>query len=270
MSLRINTNVASLMAQRNLQTVTGRLQETFGRLSSGLRINSAADDASGLGISMQMRAQMRSMTAAARNTQDGISLAQVAEGALHQMSDIFIRLKELGILALNGTYTQEDRETMDAEYLGLVDELQRIAEETQFNGLSLFTTGDDVEIQVGADDGDTISIGLSNLTQFPQFLAAFPLSGPIGPAIPVSLMDFMIDSISQVRGEFGAVINRLQSVHTSLVNQRGQLAGAESRIRDADLASETAQLTKDLILQQAATAVLSQANSSPQLALDLL
>ena len=210
MSLRIHTNVASLMTQRNLQTVTGRLQETFGRLSSGLRINSAADDASGLGISMQMRAQMRSMTAAARNTQDGISLAQVAEGALHQMSDIFIRLKELGILAQNGTYTQEDREIMDAEYLGLVDELQRIANETEFNGLSLFTTGNDVEIQVGTGDGDTISIELSDLTQFPQFLASFPLSGPIGPDLPVSLMGFMIDSISQVRGEFGSVMNRLE------------------------------------------------------------
>ena len=194
MALRINTNVASLSAQRNLSANSGRLSRTYGRLASGLRIATAADDASGLAISERMRAQVRSLSVATRNIQDGISLTQVAEGALQEMTDILIRMKELAVQAQNGTLNTSDRIVIDQEYLALGAEIERITRETEFNGLSLFSATQTIDIQVGSEDGSTIGVDLTQLTTLGQVIQILPLSLPLGPDIPSDLVTSVIDT----------------------------------------------------------------------------
>ena len=270
MGLRINTNVASITAQRNLQANSTRLQGHFAKLASGLRIATAADDASGLGISERMRAEIRSHSVAARNIQDGISLTQVAEGALQEVSNLFGRMRELATRAQTGTLSDSDRSTLNDEFVALASEVNRITSQTEFNGVSLFSSTTDLRIQSGASESDFIDIGLTQLTTLGTVLQGFPLSGPLGPNVPAELLSSLIDTVSGVRGDIGAVTNRLQSALASSFNVREQLSAAESRIRDTDIAHQTALLAKDTILQQAASSVLTQANASPQLALQLL
>ncbi len=264
MGLRVNTNIASLTTQRNLGAVTDRLQGNFARLSSGLRIANASDDAAGLGISEKLRSQIRSYGANARNAQDGISLVQTAEGALDQVSDQLGRLRELAIQASNGTLGTEDRATIDVEYQAITAEITRISDETEFNGVKLLDNTTALNIQVGLDSGDAIAVT-------PVDVSA--VSGTLGDvttgANAVAELA-AIESISTSRGELGATQNRLQSAFSSIQNVRENLSAAESRIRDVDIAAETADLTRNSILQQAATSVLSQANVQPQLALSLL
>ena len=259
-------------AQRNLFNSTSNLAGNFARLSSGLRIASAADDAAGLGISERMRADIRSYGVASRNAQDGISLVQTAEGALGEVSDILGRMRELSMQSANGTLSDADRTTLDSEFQQLVSEVDRIADTTQFNGVDLLDgTNTSIGIQVGINGtaDDVINVSGADTTA-----ATLGVDGAITTSATATSMlatiDLAIDSVNSSRGTLGAQQNRLGSTLRSLANVRENTSAAESRIRDVDVAFETADLTRNSILQQAATAVLAQANAQPQLALSLL
>jgi flagellin len=271
MGLRVNTNIASLTAQRNLGQVTSRLQGNFSRLSSGLRIAHASDDAAGLGISERMRAQIRSYTVAERNTQDGVSLVQTAEGSLDEVNNLLIRMRELAIQASNGTLSTADRATVDTEFQALVAEVDRIAGTATFNGVTLLdgtTTG--LSIQTGIDAGDVIGIGLTDMRASTLSIDTLDVTSITNASSALTTLDAAIDSVVTARGDLGAAQNRMMSSIASIANTRENLSAAESRIRDVDVAIETADLTRNSILQQAAVAVLGQANVQPQLALSLL
>jgi flagellin len=271
MGLRINTNLASFTAQRNLGEVTGRLQGNYARLASGLRIATAADDAAGLGISERMRSQIRSYAAAGRNAQDGISLAQTAEGALQETSNILNRLRELSIQSANGTLSDSDRNTINTEAQALIEELDRIASSTEFNGFNLLDgTGATAAIQVGIQAGETIDIGLPDTTTATLGVDSLDLTDVTGATAALGALDSAIDDLNTTRGGLGAVQNRLQSTIASIAVARENLSAAESRIRDVDVASESADLTRNSIMQQAAVSILQQANVQPQVALSLL
>jgi flagellin len=271
MGLRVNTNVASLTAQRNLAAVSGRLQGNFARLSSGLRIATAADDAAGLGISERMRSQIRSYAVAGRNAQDGVSLAQTAEGALQEVSNNLTRMRELAVQSSNGTLTTTDRATLDAEFQQLVTEIDRVAGEATFNGVTLLDgTTSSLDIQVGINSGDTITVNLADTTAATLGIDTLDVTSVANSGLAMTAIDTAIDSVSTSRGELGAIQNRLNSAIASISSTRENLSAAESRIRDVDVAAETADLTRNSILQQAAVSVLAQANVQPQLALNLL
>jgi len=270
MGLRVNTNIASMTSQRNLGAVSGRLQGNFSRLSSGLRIATAADDAAGLGISERMRSQIRSFSAAGRNAQDGVSLAQTADGAMQEIGNNLGRMRELAVQASNGTLTTGDRATLDNEFQELISEIDRIATQTAFNGVSLLDgTTATVGIQVGVNSGQTISMNMTDVDA-----AALALTGDVTSAAnagtALGVLDTAINSVSTGRGLIGAGINRMNSAIQSIASARENLSAAESRIRDVDVAMETADLSRNSIMQQAAVSVLAQANQQPQLALNLL
>jgi len=271
MGLRVNTNIASLTAQRNLFAVTSRLQGNFARLSSGMRIVSAADDAAGLAISERMRSQIRSYGVAARNVQDGISLVQTAEGALAEVSNILGRMRELAVQSANGTLSTADQDTLGAEFDQLLQEVDRIAQNAEFNGVNLLdTAGATMAIQVGIDAGDTITITLADMQTAALAIDALDISSLGNPNAALTALDTAQDTVNNFRGTMGAFQNRLQSTLASIQNSTENLSAAESRIRDVDVAFETADLTRNTILQQAAVSVLAQANLQPQLALSLL
>lgn len=271
MGLRINTNVASQTAQRNLHKATTRLQGNFARLSSGLRIASASDDAAGLGISERMRAQIVSYTTASSNVQQGLSLAQTAEGALSETSNILTRMRELAVSATNGTLSTTDRATLDSEFGELKSEIGRIASQTEFNGIQLLDGSvSSTSIQVGVDAGQTISISNQNASGSALGVSSLSVASTAGASSAIGAIDAAIDTVTTARGNLGASMSRLNSAFSSILNARDNLSAAESRIRDVDVASETADLTRNSILQQAATSVLAQANVQPQLALSLV
>ena len=274
MGLRINTNVASLVAQRGLGTVTERLAGNYRRLSTGLRIASAADDAAGLAISERLRAQVRSLQQASRNAADGISLVQTAEGALSETSNILLRLRELAIQAANGSISGQDRQTLDEEFQALVDEIDRIGRGTEFNGIRLLDgSASSIAFQVGAGTTsgiDSLAAGLAPALATTLGLDVLGVTNSLAATSALDAIDTAIDSISGLRGKFGAMQNRLASTIRFLGIQAENLTAAESRIRDVDVARETADLARNQILQQAAIAMLAQANSQPQLALQLL
>lgn len=268
MGLRVNTNIASITAQRNLGNVSVRLQGNYARLASGLRIASAADDAAGLAISERMRSQIRSFAVTARNAQDGISLVQTAEGALGEVSNQLGRLRELAIQSANGTLSPSDRLTLDAEYQAIIEEINRVAGETNFNGVQLLNDTTPLDIQVGISQNEVIPVTPVDVTVATATLGV--ITDPGLASGELSVIDGVIDSVNIARGELGAAQNRLQSAFASIQNVRENLSAAESRIRDVDVAAETADLTRNTILQQAATSVLAQANTQPQIALSLL
>jgi len=271
MGLRVNTNIAAITAQRNLATVTQRLQGNYARLSSGLRIATASDDAAGLGISERMRSQIRSYAVAGRNAQDGISLSQTAEGAMGEISNNLSRMRELAVQAANGTLTTTDRATLDTEFQALITEIDRVASDTTFNGVALLDgTTSSLDIQVGIDSGDTISVGLADSTTTALGIGGLGVTTTALASAALATIDTAVNTVSTNRGALGAAQNRLNSVISSISNVRENLSAAESRIRDVDVAAETADLTRNSILQQAAVSVLSQANVQPQLALSLL
>jgi flagellin len=270
MGLRVNTNLFSLTAQRNLSTVSSRLGGNFARLSSGLRIASAADDAAGLGISERMRAQVRSLQQAGRNASDAISLVQTAEGSLSEVNANLVRMRELATQAANGTLNTGDRTVLDDEFQALIAEIDRVADQTTFNGVNLLdgsTTS--LTMQVGTETGETIDVTLEDMN-----VAVLGISTDITTASNASaaldLIDTAIDTVTGLRGGLGASQNRFMSTVRSIANVAENLTAAESRIRDVDVAAETADLTRNSILQQAALSVLAQANVQPQLALSLL
>lgn len=284
MALSINTNVASLNATRNLTKSTSNMSKTFERLSSGLRINSASDDTAGLSISTRMTSQIRGMNMAMRNTNDAISLTQVAEGALNETTNALQRMRELAIQSNNATMTGSDRDDIQREVAQLMDEIERIATTTEFNGQNLLSGGfDNKKMQVGAEVGQMIqmsigdarnsALGLTSMND--QGVAAnikigasAGSAGTIGSAI--SRIDKALDSVSVIRSELGAYQNRFESVIANLGNVAENTYSARSRIMDADIATETAKLTQNSIMQQAGSAMLAQANQQPRIALQLL
>jgi flagellin len=274
MGLRINSNIASMNAQRSLSTVTERLQANFRRLSTGLRIATASDDAAGLAISERFRSQIRSTGQALRNAQDGISLTQTGEGALNEVSSILIRLRELSIQANNGTASTSDRTTLNQEFSDLVNEVDRIAKSTTFNGVRLLDgTGSTMTFQVGTGTAtgiDTIQVTTSDTLASSLGLATLDIGASGSPSFAIAQIDVAIDEVSRVRAQFGAAQNRLTTTIANLQIQSENLTAAESRIRDVDIAVETSALTRNSILQQAAISVLAQANTQPQAALQLL
>ncbi len=275
MVLSINTNLASLNAQRNLASITVELGKSARRLSSGLRIVTAADDAAGLAISERFRARIAGLQQAQRNANDGISLVQTAEGSLNEISNLLIRMRELAVQANTGTISDADRDTLDAEFSALISEVDRIAQATDFNGISLLNgASSSVSFQVGAGTGpqNVVEMVLSSSRSSDLGISGLDLSSatPDGPSTAIVALDTAIDAVVQNRGRLGAVQNRLQSSINFLDVQVSNLSAAESRIRDVDIAEETARFARLQILQQAAIAVLAQANVQPQIALQLL
>jgi len=271
MALTINTNVASLNAQRNLGTSQTALNKSMQRLSSGLRINSAKDDAAGLGISNRMTSQIRGLNQAVRNANDGISLAQTAEGALGESTNILQRMRELAIQSANDTNSAADRTSLNAEVDQLISELDRIAGNTTFNGRGLLngsTSG--ALFQVGAEAGQTISITIGDAYASTLVVSDVTVSTQAHANSAIGLIDTAITTIDGIRGNLGAVQNRFESTIANLSNVSENLSAARSRILDADIAQETSNMTKYNILQQAGVSILAQANQAPQLALSLL
>ena len=274
MGLRVNTNVASINAQRNLSSVTDRLSGNYRKLSTGLRISTAADDAAGLAISERLRSQVRSLEQAKRNANDGISFVQTAEGALNEVSSILTRLRELTIQSSNGSVSGQDKETLDEEFQSLISEVNRIGRSTEFNGIKLLDgSSSSVTFQVGFGTTtgiDTLAVSLSASLSTTLALQSLDIGSGGTTTTAITNIDAAINSVSSLRGSLGAIQNRLGSTINNLAIQVENLSAAESRIRDVDIAYETAQLTRNSILQQASISVLSQANSSPQSALQLL
>jgi flagellin len=277
MGLRINTNVPSLVAQRNLRGNRVLLDRTLERLSSGSRINHAGDDAAGLAISETLRAQIRGLGQAERNAQDGISLIQVAEGGLVEISNILIRMRELGVQAASDTVGVRERKFLDTEFQQLGEEIDRISNSIEFNGNPLLNgNGSAFEVQIGTKNNPLVDrIKLfdpyaSNVNLVSLGLNLATVSDKTSAQNCLSSIDQALNSATSIRAEFGAMQNRLQSVINNLNVNKENLTAANSRIRDADLAEETSELTKAQILNQAGVSVLSQANSSVKSVLGLL
>jgi flagellin len=266
MSLRINTNVEAFNAHRNLNSTSDKIAKSMERLSSGLRINRASDDAAGLAISEKMRGQIGGLDQAKRNAQDGISLVQTAEGSLTEVHSILQRVRTLAVQYQNGTVGTDDKAAIDAEVSQLTTELGAIGTRADFNGTKLLNADATVTFQVGANDSETTTVSLVSLgSKLGSVAGATTLSG-----ITLSSIDTAIKNVSQTRADFGAVQNRLEHTLNSLSVTQENLTASESRIRDVDMAQEMVQLTKNQILSQAGTAILSQANQASQGVLSLL
>lgn len=272
--LTVNTNIASLNAQRNLTGSQSALYTSLQRLSSGLRINSAKDDAAGLAISNRMTSQINGMNQAARNANDAISLAQTAEGALDEVTSMLQRMRELAVQSVNDTNTSTDRTSLNAEFAQLKSEIQRIATTTSFNGKNVLDgTMGSATFQVGADAGDTITVNISaTMSTGANGLAVSDdtVSTAATASAAITALDTALSTVDTFRGTLGAVQSRFESTIANVSNIAENVSAARSRIVDADFALETANLTKAQILQQAGVAMLSQANQLPQTALTLL
>lgn len=275
MSIYINTNSASEQAQKNLGANQAKLMTSFNRLSSGLRINSAKDDAAGLAISESLKSQIRSFNVAERNASDGISMAQTAEGSLGEVHDILGRMRELAVQASNGSLTSTDRGFLQTEFGSLQSEITRIQGSSKFNGKQLVgSTANTITLQVGLDNtsSDQIAVTLGGVSLATIAGSGATLSGSTsaGALAALSTIDDAISSVSTSRATFGAAMNRLEVAQSSIQTMRLNLSAANSRIRDVDVASETAALSRNQVLTQAGVSVLAQANQLPQLAFGLL
>ncbi len=285
MSITINTNIPSLNAQRRLSQSTTALTKSFEKLSSGLRITRASDDAAGLAIADTLRADQRIAGVAIRNANDGISLVSIADGALNEIGSVLARMAELAEQSANGVLNTTQRSAIDTEFQALGSEIQRIADTTEFNGLSLLSGGAEVSLQVGFDSkttsriafsgvaGTLSSLGLSgaNSTQLIYSLnAATEAAGQDAARGALDAVKGAISSLTSNRGNLGAAESRLLVAINTLQVARENFAAAESQIRDVDVATEAANLTKLNILQQAGSSILAQANQQPALALSLL
>jgi flagellin len=276
MGLRIATNVSALNTQKNMFGNARLQQRAFERLSSGSRINRAADDAAGLAISENLRALIRGYKQADRNANDGISLVQVAEGSLNEVSTMLIRLRELAVQAASDTIGDTERKFTDVEYQQLKSEIQRITESTNFNGYDLLNgTGGVIDIQIGVKNNpfqDRISFNASaaNSTLEALGLTAETVSTKYSAQATLDVLDSALVSVNAIRANFGALQNRLVSTSQNLKVADENFSAANSRIRDTDIAEETTEMTRANILQSAAVSILSQANNSQQLALKLL
>ena len=276
MGLRINTNPASLNAQRNLKETRFSLNKSLARLSSGERINRAGDDPAGLSISENLKAQIRGLSQAEKNAENGISLVQISEGALSEVSEILIRLRELAVQAASDTIGPTERKFVNMEFEPLLEEIDRITNSTEFNGVPLLNgTGTVFDIQIGTRN-DPISDRLTfDASSVDANIAALGLNlasvaDKVSAQNALSFIDQAIVSVSGIRANFGALQNRLQSVINNISVSVENLSAANSRIRDTEIAAETAELTKNQILVSAGTSVVAQANASTQHALNLI
>ena len=280
MALVINTNVASLTAQNNLSTSQARLNTSLARLSSGLRINSAKDDAAGLAVATRMESQIRGNAQAIRNANDGISLAQTGESLMGQIQENLQRINELANQSANGSISDDDRGQLQKEVDQLTQENSRIISTGNYNNINLFDgTQATLDFQIGAESTDTVSISLSNLTTagtlntYAASLTAtstIDISTQAAASTAIDDVSDDLDTITGLRSDFGAVQSRFDAISTQLTSANANLSAAKSRIMDADYSAETANLTKQQIIQQAGIASLSQANSIPQQVLSLL
>lgn len=276
MGLRINTNVASLNAQRNMRGTRLALDKSLEKLASGYRINKAGDDAAGLAISESLRAQIRGYGQAERNTQDGISMIQVAEGGLNEVSSILIRLRELGVQAASDTVGPVERQFLNVEYEQLLQEIDRIADATEFNGTPLLNgTGALFDFQIGIRNDPTIDRITFDASKADANTAAIgvnltSVADKASAQNSLAAIDKAIMNVSAMRADFGAIQNRLQSTINNLAVSIENISAANSRIRDTDVAEESAELTKNNVLMQAGTSVLAQANQSTSAAVQLL
>ena len=266
MPMMINTNVVSLNAQRNLTASQSSLATSMQRLSSGLRVNSAGDDAAGLAIATRMNAQIKGINVAIRNANDGISLAQTAEGALATVTDALQRMRELAIQAQNGSNGTTDRANLDTEYQQLSQEITRIAAQTKFNGTAIVGASAGAQVfQVGANNGDTLTITTAQVTT-----VAGDLTTSANASTAVAALDAKLDVITTNRATYGAAISRFGMAISNLSITGENQAAARGRIMDADFAAETSNLSRAQILQQAGSAMVAQANQLPQTVLTLL
>ncbi len=268
MSLRIQNNVEALNTHRLLNATSAALSKSMERLSSGYRINRAADDAAGLGISEKMRGQIKGLNQAQRNTADGVSLVQTAEANLDEVHSMLQRIRELAVQYKNGTYSTANQSAIQSEVYQLASEIERIGAQTKFNGICLLNNTTNVTFQVGANDGEIITVALVSLGQTVAAGGAtwFDLSN----VSSISNLDAAIDGVSRARATFGAVQNRLEHTQASAAAYAENLTASESRIRDVDMAAEMIAFTKNQVLQQAGTSMLAQANQSSQGVLSLL
>ncbi|MDM7456729.1 MAG: flagellin [Tepidimonas sp.] len=271
MALTINTNVMSLNAQRNTVNNMQSLQTTMSRLSSGLRVNTAKDDAAGLAIAERMHSQVRGLNMALINTGDGISLAEVADGALASTTDVLQRIRELAIRSRNGTNDNTARANLQTEFVQLRAEISRIRAQTSFNNRQILGTGATSYIfQVGASQGQTVSIVMTSLGSISAALAGATISTAAGASAMLATVNTAVQSVVTRRANLGAVMSRFENIASNIRIASEKQSAARGRIMDADFAAETANLSRTQILQQAGTAMIAQANQLPQNVLRLL
>ena len=278
MSIFVNTNTAALNAQRNLFSSSSELNKSYERLSSGFRINSAADDAAGMQIAERITSQVQGLSQSVRNANDAISLSQTAEGALNETTTALQRIRQLAIQAQNGINSSADRSALQKEVKALILEISRIATDTKFNGTKILTGGFSAKFMVGANAGQSISVNLSkkNISGMDGFSATGlklndqKVDTADNASAMIGKVDSALSSILQMRGGLGALENRFQSTIRNLSNVNENLQAARSRVQDTDFAVETSNLTRNQIIQQASLSILAQANQSPQTALLLL
>ena len=278
MSITIGTNITSLQSQRRLGLASAQLSKTFERLSSGQRINRASDDAAGLAIADQLRADQRIATVAIRNANDGISTIAIADSALGEIGNVLTRLAELAQQSANGTFSDVQRSALSNEFMALGSEIQRIAQTTEFNGVKLLSNTGSIDLQVGFNASSISQIKIENVTGTLSSLGLGDAAGVLSYSVTSSAsalqaldaVNAAIGSLASTRGNIGAVESRLSVAINNLAVARENFAAAESRIRDVDVAGEAAELTRLNILQQAGASVLAQANQQPSLALALL
>jgi len=273
MGIRINTNVSSLNTQRHLLNSSKAFGRSMEKLSSGLRINRAGDDAAGLAISEGLKSDIRALDQAARNAADGISLVQTGEGALDEVSNVLLRMKELAEQSLNGTLSTTDRGYLDDEYTALKNEITRISDATDFNGVKLLDgSGGNVAIQVGigTTSSDSVTVALGTNRDASTLGISAAIDTVTNATTAMNDIDTAIDNVTGARSDFGAIQNRLESSIRNINMTSENLSGANSRIRDVDVAKETSRMTSFQILQQAGVAMLAQANQTTGLAMSLL
>lgn len=270
MGLRINSNVPALNAGRILNKSTQDLNRTLQRLSSGLRINSARDDAAGLAIAESFRSMVGGTAQAQRNAQDGVSLLQTAEGGLSETTNILQRIRELAVQAANGTQSDANRVALNNEVSQLLSQIDDIAFDTEFNGIRVLSTAQTVTLQTGAKTGQTLAVAVSGASTRDLGISSVTVSTMAGAVSALSTIDRAIQSVTSLRSTMGAFQNRLEFTMNTLAIVEENSAASESAIRDADIARETIGFTRSQILVSAGTAVLAQANIVPQTALTLL
>ncbi|MHC1695463.1 MAG: flagellin [Eubacteriales bacterium] len=268
--MRINHNISAMNTYRQYNANTVNSNKSMEKLSSGLRINRAADDAAGLSISEKMRSQIRGLTQATRNAQDGVSLIQTAEGALNEVSDMLVRIKELAVQVQNGTYSDNDAINIGSEMKALGTAMTDIITNTKFNGISVFTSSS--AIKYGEDGGQTVTIAAATTTQLTALttLTTAATTAANAKLVTTTAVESAITEVNTTRATYGAQQNQLEHAANNMATTKENLQAAESRIRDVDMADEMMNFTKNNILTQAAQAMLAQANSQPQGILQLL
>jgi flagellin len=266
----INHNIPASNSYRNLTGVNTEINKSLEKLSSGLRINRAGDDAAGLAISEKMRAQIKGLDMASKNSQDAISLIQTAEGALGETHSILQRMRELSVQSASDTNTSEDRAQLQQEITQLINEVDRIGDTTQFNGMNLLTGSGSFVFHVGANQSQTISLAISSMKASSLGISSLSVSTQTASNTSIGTVDTAIDNVSSLRSKLGAIQNRLEHTVNNLMTSSENLQAAESRIRDVDMAKEMVNYSKSTIIAQAGTSMLAQANAKPSLVLELL